>query len=724
MPNSFNVAPQPKKTDSEQAANYFNDFSQFGGEWQEPVSRSTNKERGAKVAKSAGFTFSYGEMPMDNQSYTVTETWNSIGTSLDTTKQRPAVSKNQDAPSVEKPTNATTEASVSTDTALQANAKSVESPGVESSNTSKPFADRDNSDINENTSIAAERTKLSEPYIPEEPRSFSQMDARRQALIDELIPPNAHIDSALTADSSKGRSGSRAGRHFANETYEKRWTREPNYKGSHFADESEIQYQYDRYTREEPSARGERFREEEPKTKGGRHFAEEPKSRRWLREEESEPGRHFRAEQEKNNLLRNVLNKVKKSKGFKSVVSIALAGVMAFSLAGNFAQNSRVSAMEADAFEQAVQATQHEDSGGGETEQQYNVLTGYEALDKLIDGSFEQDDNPGCYEADGKVSPDAVANPNQVFEMMGVDPANATADDYGKAFEYIAYSMKYPAAYIAVTNGFDGFKGLSTTEAEKKIASMSKEEKQNFQNTLKDTFNRTTYSLENASGVYRNYGISGEGSGRHSYFVETNLDNTMLLAAKTVDADGGYTISYSKANCDNPVDFIVRYDSAGNYEVEIVNTTETPSENPTPSETPETPPETIKPKDSENLQRIDRDILDQVAEEIQTGQVKVTPNPGVSENDLTDAPADDAYEGTSPTIVQNNPSQNATPVEEDISDENEYTENRGGANMGEYSPVQENPDADAAANNRNDTVSNATGGDIGDALANDGVDLG
>ena len=724
MPSSINAAPQPKKTDAEQSANYFNDFSQFGGEWQEPASRSTNKERGAKVAKSAGFTFSYGEMPMDNHSYTVTETWNSIGTSPDTTKQQPAVPKNQDTPSVETPTNATTEASASTDTALQANAKSVESPRVESSNTSKSFADRDNFDINENTNIAAERAKLSEPYIPQEPRSFSQMDARRQALIDELFPPNAHIDSAPTVDSSKDRSGSRTGRHFANETYEKRWTREPNYKGSHFADEPEIQYQYGRYTREEPSARGERFREEEPKAKGGRHFAEEPKGRRWSREGESEPGRHFRAEQEKNNLLRNILNKVKKSKGFKAVISVALAGVMAFSAAGNFAQNNRASAMEADAFEQAVQATQYEDSGGGETEQQYNVLTGYEALDKLIDGSFEQDDNPGCYEADGKVSPDAVANPNQVFEMMGVDPANATADDYGKAFEYIAYSMKYPAAYIAVTNGFDGFKGLSTTEAEKKIASMSKEEKQNFQNTLKDTFNRTTYSLENASGVYRNYGISGEGSGRHSYFVETNLDNTMLLAAKTVDADGGYTISYSKANCDNPVDFIVRYDSAGNYEVEIVNTTETPSENPTPSETPETPPETIKPKDSENLQRIDRDILDQVAEEIQTGQVKVTPNPGVSENDLTDAPADDAYEGTSPTIVQNNPSQNATPVEEDISDENEYTENRGGANMGEYSPVQENPDADAAANNRNDTASNATGGDIGDALANDGVDLG
>ena len=87
MPNSINAAPQPKKTDAEQSANYFNDFSQFGGEWQEPTSRSTNKERGAKVAKSAGFTFSYGEMPMDNHSYTVTETWNSIRTSPDTTKQ-------------------------------------------------------------------------------------------------------------------------------------------------------------------------------------------------------------------------------------------------------------------------------------------------------------------------------------------------------------------------------------------------------------------------------------------------------------------------------------------------------------------------------------------------------------------------------------------------------------------------------------------------------------
>lgn len=736
--NSFNTLPNQQNTSPEQPSNYFTDFSQFGGEWQEPVNRSTNQKRGAKAANAAGFTFSFGEQSMDEQPYTVTETAKLM-------KSEPGVAVKPKSTAEEAP-----------DVTTQ------ESPDL----SSKPL-DQENITTLRNTELteASERedTRATDPIVLAEPTPDEEKAAYRQSLIDQLFPYGVHDVAASTNNNNRPNAG--AGRHFADGSglnYEKRWARESNYRGRHFADEpssraerrwqqgssnlggrhfaNESENQYGRHTREESSAEGKRFREEEPKAKGGRHFAEEADQKersRGAKNSSGEAGKHFRAEQEKNNLLKNILSKVKKSKGFKAVVSVALAGIMAFSVAGNFSQGNQASAMEADAFEAAVQAMEHEEAGGSkEAEQQYNELTGYEALDKLIDGSFEQDDNPGCYEVDGKVSPDAVANPNQIFELMGVDSAKATAEDYGKAFEYIAYSMKYPAAYIAVANNFEGFEGLSTNQAEQKIAAMSDNEKQDFQAQLKDAFGHTTYSFQPASGVYRNYGITGEGTGRHSYFVETNLDdNTMLLEAKTVDANGNLTITYSKTNCDNPVDFIVRYDSAGNYTVQTVNITESsnPSETPETSSEDSTEPdntdqpnestESIEPKDRENAIRIDKNIMEEVADDILSNRVETYQNPGVKDEERTAEHTSDEYEGTNPTIVQNDSSQNATTVQEDISYDNEYTENRGGTNMGEYSPVQENPDAVANADSRGDTASDATGGDIGDALANDGVNL-
>lgn len=60
-------------------------------------------------------------------------------------------------------------------------------------------------------------------------------------------------------------------------------------------------------------------------------------------------------------------------------------------------------------------------------------LTGYEKLDKLIDGSFEQYDNIGCfsYKPGEKATPYSLGNPKAVLEAMGINPEEATAEQRG-----------------------------------------------------------------------------------------------------------------------------------------------------------------------------------------------------------------------------------------------------------------------------------------------------
>ena len=132
----------------------------------------------------------------------------------------------------------------------------------------------------------------------------------------------------------------------------------------------------------------------------------------------------------------------------------------------------------------------------------------------------------------------------------------------------------------------------------------------------------------------------------------------------------------------------------------------------------------IKPKDAENLERIDQNILDDIADDVGTDEVKVTPNPGVSNDDLTEKPSSEDYQGTEADIVQNQPSQDAEPVQDSFSDANDdYDQNRGGANAGEYAPVQENDQAQQAADAAEIPQDQAptSGQDLDDALKDLGI---
>ncbi len=127
----------------------------------------------------------------------------------------------------------------------------------------------------------------------------------------------------------------------------------------------------------------------------------------------------------------------------------------------------------------------------------------------------------------------------------------------------------------------------------------------------------------------------------------------------------------------------------------------------------------IESKDHENMQRIDNNIDNDIKQDIGTNEIRHNPNPGVTSDDLTEKPSASDYQGTKPTIVQNETSTQATPVQESVSSSNDYSSNNGGAHQSEYHPVAENSSAQAAADSRGDTQ--ASGSDIDDILSDVGI---
>lgn len=387
---------------------------------------------------------------------------------------------------------------------------------------------------------------------------------------------------------------------------------------------------------------------------------------------------------EKHSGFAGILNKVKEilkdPKTRRKVGAVALAAATAAGAIG-FASHEIVENLFGNA-----------DSTRTETEESiednYESLTGYNKLDKLIDGSYEQDGNLGCFESEGKVSESAVGNPGLALEKIGVDPANATPEERGVVSEYMTYSMKYPAGFQAIAYGLDGFEGLSLNEAEDKIANMSDEEKAELQKQFQKIYENSEYSEEIGQGMYKNHGVAERADGRHSYFVESDLTGKNILVRETKLEDGTTVITKEKEDCANMLTEIEYRHPDGTTTVITINT---PDE-PTPGKG-DPGEEKIKPKDDENLKRIDKNIQKDMADDIGTEEVVVhQEGPG----ERTDKPSSKSYQGTEPKTTQNESSKAAEPVT--VSPDNGYSQDKGGANSNESAPVQENTDAQQKAN--------------------------
>lgn len=126
-----------------------------------------------------------------------------------------------------------------------------------------------------------------------------------------------------------------------------------------------------------------------------------------------------------------------------------------------------------------------------------------------------------------------------------------------------------------------------------------------------------------------------------------------------------------------------------------------PPDNP-PDNPPYIPPDVqpitvpvIKPKNPENLIRIDEQAHEDIAEDIGTGEVVVHQETAAQE-DLTSQPTRSDYEGTEPEIVQSETSTEAESVTPQ-NPENDYSTDKGDAHASEYSPVQADEQAQAQA---------------------------
>lgn len=278
------------------------------------------------------------------------------------------------------------------------------------------------------------------------------------------------------------------------------------------------------------------------------------------------------------------------SKGFRrALLGIALGAATFVAACGNHVQKSDEAAnqqQDSQRMEQQMQAETKAES----------VLT-RESLNGMIDGSFNQDGNLGCYESEGKVGQEygdntAVGNPKLILEAMGIDPAKATPEDWGVAGEFIAKSMKYPAAFQARAYGLLGLGGLSQHDAENRIASMNDKEKAELMSELNRLDQHSTYAIIHGDGrVFRNHGIHEMGDGRHSQFIETALGSDVEILQKTTTFDdGGKVITFMKLDCANMLSVVLVVDENGKTTIVDVPDSDTP-----PSETPDAPVPTPEP---------------------------------------------------------------------------------------------------------------------------------
>lgn len=113
-----------------------------------------------------------------------------------------------------------------------------------------------------------------------------------------------------------------------------------------------------------------------------------------------------------------------------------------------------------------------------------------------------------------------------------------------------------------------------------------------------------------------------------------------------------------------------------------------------PPVTPPSTPEGPAPKDPENLSQLDDQFHEDIAGDVGTGQIVVTPTPPVDSGGQTTSPS--GGEPTKPVITPSDGTGGGSTAPEPVGGSG-YSGDNGGANAGEYSPVEEDQGAQGAA---------------------------
>lgn len=382
----------------------------------------------------------------------------------------------------------------------------------------------------------------------------------------------------------------------------------------------------------------------------------------------------------------------------------------------------------------------------------------------IVDGYDEK----GMWLSEHKTGPYAFADASEVAEVCNADECEMlkyAADNQVETFaDYLAN--------IPEELQPEGFKGLSILETVDKLESLSDEEyeavQEHFNNVIDDAFTRrVTVDGKYDNAYMRLKDPSKPATHENMELVkcsttENNLEVTqfywndengneigdMIVKMSPVYDDNGTIVGYElcmqvlnevdspvykamkkiPANPNNPSEPGIRGKVVEDDEDEPTKPTKptptpTPDPDPTdpePTDPEPTPEDNIQPKDAENLERIDNQILDDIADDVNTDEVKVTPTEKVSDEDKTDKPDSSDYEGVKAETTQNDTSKSAEPVQEKVSNDNNYSNDNGGSNSNNSAPkpVQSNDSGQSKADSSSTPVKEAptSKADVADAM--------
>ena len=434
------------------------------------------------------------------------------------------------------------------------------------------------------------------------------------------------------------------------------------------------------------------------------------------------------AENSHENEARNVANKARKSSRFarffekhkKKIVAglaalIAAGALFASGLGFDMNKFDKASKEDMNSGRTNIQQEQVIDTSEISQESEYGIKDGYT--------------QPGLWASEHKTGPYAFADAGEVAEVTKV---NGEVDEC-EMIKYVADNqVESFADYLANLPEAlqpEGFKGLSILETETKLESLSPDEYEIVQKQFNDAIEQ---------GMTRRMVIDGEFNNAYMKKIDANgalnHDNMDLIACTTHEKNlEVLQLYWTNDQGDEIGSMLIKmtpvYDSDGSvvsYEkcmqvLKEASSTEAyrgmtfvpadpihpdqpyippttpeaqPSDNPDvqptdnpdvePSDNPDVrPTEEIQPKDRENMQRIDEQINRDIANDVGTAEVRVTPTEEVSQSDITTQPTGNDYEGTGPTIVENPEASSATPVQETVSDDNIYS-----ANTLQFNPIQ------------------------------------
>lgn len=365
----------------------------------------------------------------------------------------------------------------------------------------------------------------------------------------------------------------------------------------------------------------------------------------------------------------------------------------------------------------------------------------------LIDGYNKE----GMWTSANKPSEIAFASAREVSALFNNDEVDMM--QYAAANQTETFSDYLACMPDAIKP--KAFRGLTLQQMNEKLESMSEREYKEIQTwfnnamdmaftrraVLNGRYNNAYMALKNPNGEIDHANMQLVSCTSDEYGTEVTeffwtdesgkeVGSMLVKLIPVRDAEGNITAYDGCMQAVTPAGSHI-YDG-----LPSIDPTPTPTPTPTPPPTPTptnpvihivepTPTPTPRldiPKNPENLVRIDEQILDDIAEDIGTEEVTITPTESVSPEDLTEKPTESDYEGTEATIIQNEASTEAEPVipQNFI---NDYSEDLGGANENEYAPVQADETAQAAADAAEIPVAEApTGGaELDDVLAGLGI---